>query len=148
MKLFRKRGNWQIRTEDRVLRIRANNKNPIRSRNREAGIIQGVPSSLDAHPRFRPRFLYLRTIHMRDRQATKCCLQAFRKSPSHCWVQFYLYRRSAQDRSSEQKKCSKPHFLESVQWVVSGSERRPLFRLVLWWHRSTVHGRMDSGAAT
>ena len=61
-------------------------------------------SCLAACPRLRPRSLYLRTIHMRDRQATKCCLRAFRKFPSNVWVQVYLYRRIAQCRCSKVKK--------------------------------------------
>ena len=43
------------------------------------------------YPRFRPENLYLRTIHMRGRQATKCCLQACRKSTRSPWLQYYLY---------------------------------------------------------
>jgi hypothetical protein len=36
--------------------------------------------SLAAIPRFCPGSFYLRTTHMRDRQAMKCCLLAFQKS--------------------------------------------------------------------
>ena len=94
-------------------------------------------SDLDAYPRFRPRFFYLRTIHMHDRQAPRCCLQACRKFPVNLSPFLFMQQRCS-GSLFRAENMQKPHFFGSV----SGHGGLKRVRLVLQRHRSTVHGRV------
>ena len=102
---------------------------------------------LGAIPRFRPRSFLRRTVTS-DGQATKCCLQAFRKSPSYLGPILFISPPRSEPDFRAKKVREIAFFFESIQRPVDGSDRRRLFRLVLRRHRSTVHGRIDDGAAT
>ena len=97
--------------------------------------------NLDAYPRFRPRSLYLRTIHMRDRQATKCCLQAFRKSPSHLLGPILFISRHRSEPVFRAKKVREIAFFPSPFNDLSRAQNDdPFSGLSSVGIRSTVYG--------
>ena len=54
-----------------------------------------------------------------DRLQSAAC-KLFGSLPVICWVQFYLYRGIARNRSSEQKKCAKLHFFQVPSTICRG----------------------------